>query len=88
MHLEKWWCAIYARSSTEPYIFENAQRERVAVNGDRYQPMLNNYLLPTIIENDLEKFWFLQDGVTCHTTNVTITLLLEQFGEKFISING
>lgn len=90
MHPEKVtvWCAIHARGIIGPYFFENAQGERVTVNGVRYRAMLNDYFLPIVIENQLEQLWFQQDGATCHTANETMELLQEHFGEKVISRNG
>lgn len=82
------WCAIHAGGVIGPYFFENAQGQRVTVNGVRYRAMLNDYFFPIVVANNLEEFWFQQDGATCHTANETIALLQGQFGDNVISRNG
>ena len=48
--------------------------------------MLNKFLAPVIEQMDNHnELWFQQDGATCHTSNVSLQLLQEMFGENVIS---
>ena len=51
---------------------ENEQGEAVAVSGDRYRAMLNEFLLTKIEEEDIGNIWFQQDGATCHTVEAKL----------------
>ena len=44
--------------------------------------------LAQLDDMDLENMWFLQDGATSHTANVTINLLEPKIGERVISRLG
>ena len=44
--------------------------------------------MPIIHENDMDDFWFQQDGATCHTARSTINLLRPLFRGRLISKNG
>ena len=54
--------------------FENKQGEAVAVNGDRYRVMLNEFLFTKIEEEDIRNIWFQQYGATCYTAEATIDI--------------
>lgn len=47
------------------------------VNSEKYQNILENYLLPSIkkLENKYGEYTFQQDGASCHTSKSTITWL-------------
>ena len=62
-----------------PYFFKDAANRNVTVNGERYPEMTSNFFLPKMQELDLHDMWFQQDGATCHTTRVNMTLLQETF---------
>ena len=38
------WCGIWSRGIIEPFFFENEQGETVAVDGNRYRAILNQFL--------------------------------------------
>ena len=44
------WCEFWSRGIIGQIFFENEQREAVAVNGDRYRAMLNEFLFTKIEE--------------------------------------
>ena len=46
------------RSIIGPFFFEYEQRVDVTVNGDRYRPMLNEFLFTKIEEEDIATFGF------------------------------
>ena len=66
------WCGFQSRGIIEPFSFENQQWEDVAVSGDRYRTMLNEFLFKKIEEDDIGNIWFQQDGATCHTAEATL----------------
>ena len=58
------WCGFWFRGIIEPFFFENEQGEAIALNGDRYRAMLNEFLFIRIEEGDIGNIWFQQDGAT------------------------
>ena len=50
--------------------------------------MLNEFLFSKLQEDDIDDTWFQQDGVTCHTANITIDLLHTVFENRIISRNS
>ena len=54
---------------------ENEQGESIAVNGDRYRAMLNEFLFKKIEEEDIGNIGFQQDGATCHTAEAILDVL-------------
>ena len=79
------WCGFWSRDIIGPFFFENEQGEAVTVNGDRYRAMLNEFLFIKIEKEDIGNIWFKQDGVTCHTAEVTIYVLRSVFKDRIIS---
>ena len=57
------------------FFFENEQGEAVAVNGDHYRTMLNEFLFTKIEEEDIGNIWFQQDGAMFHTAAATLECL-------------
>ena len=45
-------------------------------------------LFPEIRANNMEEYWFQQDGATFHTANAIMAHLKQQFPNKLISRNG
>lgn len=82
------WCGICATMIIGPYFFENGAGATETVNGDRYRAMITDFMMPIVRENDLEDFWFQQDGATCHTSRATMDLLRPLFPGRIISKNG
>ncbi|GFV85570.1 uncharacterized protein TNCV_3773941 [Trichonephila clavipes] len=76
LHPEKLtvWCALGAGGIIGPYFFKNDEGRNVTVNGDRYRAMITNFFIPELINHDVQKLWFQQDGTTCHTARATIDL--------------
>ena len=52
------------------YISEVTICNAVTVNGNRYRPMIQEYLLPEL--RKLDRYVFQQDRATCHTTTESI----------------
>uniref|UniRef100_A0A2H1W0V5 SFRICE_032245 n=1 Tax=Spodoptera frugiperda TaxID=7108 RepID=A0A2H1W0V5_SPOFR len=84
------WCAMSASPIIAPYFFENERGRTVTVNSERYAQMLNDFFRlelqnsPSVNRNT----WFLQDGATVHTANVSTNAVRQLFSEKIISRNG
>ncbi|GFW56575.1 DUF4817 domain-containing protein [Trichonephila clavipes] len=82
------WCALWAGGIIGPYFFKNDEAHNVTVNGDRYRAMITNFFIPELNNHDVQKLWFQQDGVTCHTARAPIDLLKDTFGDRLISRFG
>ena len=67
------------------FFFENEQEEVVAVNGDRYRTMLNEFLFTKIEEEDIGNIWFQRDGATCYPAEATLDVLCPIFEDRIIS---
>ena len=52
------WCRFWSRGIIGPFFFENEQGEAVAVNGNHYRVMLNEFLFTKIEEKDIGNIWF------------------------------
>ncbi|GFY34182.1 DUF4817 domain-containing protein [Trichonephila clavipes] len=50
--------------------------------------MITNFFIPELNNHDVQKLWFQQDGVTCHTARARIDLLKDTFGDRLISRFG
>ena len=50
--------------------------------------MLNEYLLPKLVEKGIDSFHLQQDGVTCHTESISLAALRNKFHGKLISKFG
>ncbi|CAH2093938.1 unnamed protein product [Euphydryas editha] len=55
------------RKKNEVKIALDDDRATVTVNGERYRAMITDFLMPIIRENDMDDYWFRQDGAICHT---------------------
>ena len=73
------WCGFWSSGIIGPVFFENAQKEAVTVNGDRYWAMLNEFLFTKIEEKDIGNIWFKQEGTTCHTDEATLDVFRPVF---------
>ncbi|CAB4068007.1 unnamed protein product [Lepeophtheirus salmonis] len=67
---------------------KNEQGAAVIVNGERYQAILEDFLLHQMEKEDLNDILFQENGATCHTANVTVDLLRTIFDNCIISRNG
>ena len=67
------------------FFFENEQREAVAVNGDRYRTILNEFLFTKIEEEHIGNIWFQQEGAMWHTAEATLDILGPVFEDRIIS---
>ena len=79
------WCAFWSRGIIWPFFFRNEQGEAIAVNGDRYRAMLNEFLFTKIEEEDIGNIWCQQDGATFHTAEATLDVLRPVFEDCIIS---
>ena len=78
------WYEFCSKSIIDPFRFENEQRVSVAVNGDRYRAMLNEFLFTKIEEENIGNIWFPADGATCHAAEATLDVLLPVFEDCII----
>ena len=75
----------------EPYFFEeqegNGALKTVTVNGQRYEALLSNFVLPKLREKPdvMEQLIFQQDGAPPHIYRPVKSLLRENFGNRIIS---
>ncbi|GFU67498.1 transposable element Tc3 transposase [Trichonephila clavipes] len=68
--------------------FKNDEGHNVAVNGDRYIAMINNYFIPELNNHDVQELWFQQDGATCHTARASFTFYTcDRLVSRFIPVN-
>lgn len=82
------WCGVCAGMVIGPYFFEDDDGATITVNGERYRALITDYLMPIVHENNMEHFWFQQDGAPCHTARATIDLLKPLFPGRLISKKG
>ena len=82
------WCELLYGGIIGPFFFENEQGAAVTVNGEHYRAMLNEFLFPKIVEDDMDDIFFQQNGATCYTAKVTIDLLCTVFENRIISRNS
>lgn len=80
------WCAISSSRIVGPYFFEE-NGQTVTVTSARYAEMLQTFFLPQIQE-EVEDYWFQQDGATSHTARISMNILQEAFPNRLISRNG
>ena len=57
----------------------------VAVNGDRYQAMLNEFLFTKIEDEDIAQHLVQQNATTCHTAEATLDVFCPVFEDRIIS---
>ena len=60
-------CGVCAIIIIRPYFFEDDDEATTTVNGERYRAMITDFVMPIIRENDMDDFWFQQDGATCQS---------------------
>jgi len=82
------WCGITAEKVIGPYFFQDVHGKAITVNGERYRAMIRDFLMPKVEENEMQGYWFQQDGATAHTSLETMNLLQQIFPNRIISKNG
>jgi hypothetical protein len=81
LHTEKIgaWCAISRCRIIGPIFFDTTVTSAV------YADIVQQFV---VLLNEDERYgWYQQDGVTCHTSNGTVTLLKQFFDDRIISKN-
>jgi len=81
------WAGICAEKIIGPFFFEDDAGRPLTVNGDCYRAM-TDFLMPFLADDDMDNFWFQQDGATAHTARATIALLRPLFPQRLISKNS
>lgn len=56
--------------------------------GEHYRVMINDFFTLKFENVYVDALWFQHNGAKCHTTNETLNLLKEPFGEHIISGRG
>ena len=79
------WCGFWSRSIIGIFFCEYEQGEPVTVNGDRYRPMLKEFMFTKIEEQNIGNIWFQQDAATCHTAEARLDVLCSVFEDTIIS---
>lgn len=64
----KIWCSIW------PNFFED--EDAATVNGERYRAIIMDFLIPIVRENDMDDYWFQQDGATCSSNDQFIAIIV------------
>ena len=69
-----------------PVWFQDEEGKNVSVNTQLYIETLKKNIIPQMqkMEN-FEKFWWQQDGATCHTSDASLHFLREHFENRIIS---
>ena len=82
------WCAVYCYGITGPYFFEIEAGRTVSVNAERYKTMSEIFLRIELHLRQQDLLWFLQDGATVHTAEISMQVLRTVFPGRFISRFG
>ena len=77
------WCGVTSERVIGLFFFEDANKNAVTVNAERYRDMLVNFVQPQLA--NLPGYWWQQDGATAHTARATMQLLTAMFQDRKIS---
>ncbi|CAH2093266.1 unnamed protein product [Euphydryas editha] len=82
--------AISSTGIVGPYFFEDERGRAMMVRANNYCDMIREFLVPALqeVQGNTSRIWFQQDGATCHTAKVSISLLKNIFPGKLISKGG
>ena len=70
----------------DPVWFTDENGENVSVNTERYIDTLNEKIIPQMKKmKNFDKFWWQQDGASCHCSDRSLDFLRQHFGERIIS---
>ena len=73
------WCAISRSRIVGPIFFHDT------INSERYCEQIIHPFTRQLTEQEIQTTFFQQDGATAHTSNATLNVLREFFGERIIS---
>ena len=63
------------------------EEENISCNSGNYVDMLRNTVMPAIARRrDGHRLWFMQDGAPAHHSNVALSFLRENFGDRLIAL--
>ena len=81
------WAAISARGIIGPMFFEESGAT-VTVTKERYVEVLEAFKseLYALYPSLMNRFWFQQDGASCHTSKMSRDWLKKNFGRRVISL--
>ena len=82
------WCGIHEHMIIGPYFFEDENGQTVTANGQRYNDIINDFLIPKVNEMNVIDPYFQQDGANCHTTRLNMKILRQTFPGRLISRFG
>lgn len=87
----KVWCSVSQYGVIGPYFFEE-NNMTVNVTSARYVVTLEIYLKKRLDEmaeeHDLGDVWFLQDGPTAHTAQISLAVLQKIFPRRLVPVRG
>lgn len=75
---------MHAKGGFGPHFFKNARGQRVTLNGVRYRAMSNDYFFQIVVANNLEEFWFQQDGAVQFGVDLVTPCLHSKFRKQYI----
>ena len=79
---------IHEHRIISSYLFEDGNGQTVTVNGQRYNDMINDFLIPKVNEMNVIDPYFQQDGATCHIIRLNMEILRQTFPGILISRFG
>ena len=85
------WVGVMNGQVVSVFWFVDGDGRNAAVNQDRYLKMLRDDVAPKVEQKfglDLSRYWFQQDGATCHTTKNVLDWLNTKFQTRIISRNA
>ena len=77
------WCFLFSGGIIGPYFFKNEVGK--LVNGSRNRNMISDWFLPKVHTENMEQYWFQQDGATAHTAAHSRDLLKSMFNGRLIT---
>ena len=70
----------------DPFWFQDDKGKNVSVNTDAYIKMLKTHIIPQMKKmKNFQKFWWQQDGASCHCSKKSLDFLEGHFGDRIIS---
>jgi len=80
------WVALVDGKALRVRWMEDDEGRPMSVNGARYLAMVRDDVWPEIrIQAGRRRYWWMQDGATCHTTDDVLAFLGAKFGDRIIS---
>jgi hypothetical protein len=79
------WCAGWSGGVTGPYIFESEDEQTFAVTSQHFTKIINELIAAKLPPD--HNSWFQQDGVTFHTTVISVAALCHLLPRRWFLIS-